>query len=244
MYSDNNPPRQDDGLSRQQRRRLERDIRKHIEKDGDHCSVCRAPFTHNSRTYGGVNAMGATALVGECCKSELQCIVATTIYYSTGRGYDFLKGTASTPARAPLPGEIEALQKLVDAADRQISDIQRRAGCSHPITQINIGDSVWKEDDRVWFEQRPDRSHRVRTPYPGEIDDVVDVPEGRELLFIIRQVAPGNRIKAGTLLNQEILPVPDEEAVIHALFDVAADGGDAAQLQTLIERYSEMQGAH
>jgi hypothetical protein len=188
MYSDDNPPRQDDGLSRQQRRRLERDIRKHIEKDGDHCSVCRAPFTHNSRTYGGVNAMGATALVGECCKSELQCIVATTIYYSVG--YDFLKGTASTPARAPFPGEIEALQRIVDAADRTVREAQKLAGCSHrQMNAVNILDTAWKADDQVWFEQHPQRSHRVRAPYPGEMPAQYDVPEDSEFVWLIRHAA-------------------------------------------------------
>jgi len=31
-------------MSRQQRRRVERQIRKLIEADGDNCSICRAPF--------------------------------------------------------------------------------------------------------------------------------------------------------------------------------------------------------
>jgi hypothetical protein len=40
-------------MKRQQRRRVEARIGKLIETDGDNCSICRAPFQHNHRTYGG-----------------------------------------------------------------------------------------------------------------------------------------------------------------------------------------------
>jgi hypothetical protein len=89
----------------------------------------------------------------------------------------------------------------------------------------------------------------VRLPFPGEISEI-SVPEEHVLILVLRQVEPGTRVKAGFFLHAELWPLlPDNEAVAHALFDVAiaAVGSKPVefdQLQSLIERYSAMQQTH
>jgi hypothetical protein len=58
----------------------EREIRRLMERDGDHCSICRARFTHNCRTFGGDTIAGDTVLVGECCVERLDSICTTGLY--------------------------------------------------------------------------------------------------------------------------------------------------------------------
>lgn len=73
------------------------------------------------------------------------------------------------------------------------------------------------------FEQHPERSHRARFPFDGEIapEQSESAPDGHQLLLLLRQVEPGKRIKVGFFISNELLPVPDIEAVAHALFDIA-----------------------
>jgi hypothetical protein len=62
----------------------------------------------------------------------------------------------------------------------------------------------------------------ARFPFDGEVgpEDLV-APEGHRLLVLLRQVEPGKRIKNGFFISNELLPMPDVEAVAHALFDIA-----------------------
>src|SRR5262249_18823984 len=46
-------------------------------------------------------------------------------------------------------------------------------------------------------------------------------PAGHQLILLLRQVEPGKRIKTGFFISEELLPVPDVEAVAHALFDIS-----------------------
>jgi len=70
-----------------------------------------------------------------------------------------------------------------------------------------------------------------------------DAPEGHRLLLLLRQVEPGKRIKIGFFLANHLVPVPDAEAVAHALFDVASErvpiprNGQA--LHALLKKYEE-----
>jgi hypothetical protein len=65
------------------------------------------------------------------------------------------------------------------------------------------------------------------------------------LIVLVRQVEPGARLKAGFYIYADALPVPDDEAVCHALFEVATrreavpPNGEA--LLALIEKYNAVQ---
>ena len=56
-------------LSRQQRRRLDRQLRKLFRHDV--CSICGNTFKHNSRTAAGFDAQGDVAVACECCFDRL-----------------------------------------------------------------------------------------------------------------------------------------------------------------------------
>ena len=120
-------------------------------------------------------------------------------------------------------------------------DGMARAGVSAPL-RISVLDSAWKTDDRLWFEQHPERSHRARLAFSGEADEVVvKVPPGHVLLMLVRQAEPGKRVRTGFFLNTDLWPVPDDDAIAHALFDVAtrlqAVPQGSAERAALVEKY-------
>jgi hypothetical protein len=61
------------------------------------------------------------------------------------------------------------------------------------------------------------------------------------LLMLVRQAAPGKRVRAGFYLNADLWPVPDDDAIAHALFDVAtrqqAVPQGSAERAALIAKY-------
>jgi hypothetical protein len=81
----------------------------------------------------------------------------------------------------------------------------------------------------------------MRLPFPGEVDkEVAKTPVGHVLIVLVRQVEPGSRIRAAVRCN--VLPLLDDEAAAHALFEVAtrreAVPPDRQALCALIEKYS------
>jgi hypothetical protein len=60
------------GEAKQRRERIERLLKEFIEQGEEReiCSICRAPFGHNVRTYSGAAAGGALALASSCGKSS------------------------------------------------------------------------------------------------------------------------------------------------------------------------------
>src|SRR5262249_26477192 len=152
------------------RRRLDRVLRKLHHTDT--CSICSAPFRHNSQTVSGLDAQGKLVLAGECCAKRVAKIF-TRGFYST-RNYDFLQPLDAKPTNTELTGTqitdaIAAYQKAIAATDKQFDDIERRGGGGHS-RYVSVLNSPWKDDDRAWFEQNPKRSHRARLPFPGEAD--------------------------------------------------------------------------
>ena len=109
--------------------------------------------------------------------------------------------------------------------------------------QINLLDYPWKDDDRDWFERNPKRAHRVRMPSPGEVDEeVANTPAGTALMMIVRQIKPGVRIRPAVSVDVELLPIPDDEATAHALFEAAMGREhlppDPQALRELSKKYS------
>jgi hypothetical protein len=235
-------------MNRAQRRHVERQLNKLIKRDGDNCTICRAELQHNTRTFSGRDRWGRIVLTGECCARLITEPFAVGLYLS--RGYDFFerKSDGQQPKRDPSAAEIaEALgvyQRAVSAADRRVGDTLRRGGFPGDIhTPINVLDNPWKKDDRAWFEQHPERSHRTRLLYPGEHDEFMeDTPPGHQYLVTVRQVSPGNRLKAGFYINNEMLPVPDDEEVAHVLFEIGSKRepipASGEEFRALLNKYS------
>jgi hypothetical protein len=229
-------------LSRQQRRRLERALRKLFERNV--CSFCGRSFPHNSQTAAGFDAHGNVVLAGECCISRVAKIFARGFY--SDRKYDFLlqrkPGSNTEPTSEQIADAIALYQKAIAEADKALDSVERRVGGPR-IRQINLLDYPWKRDDGDWFEQNPTRSHRIRWPFPGEADaEVANTPAGTVLMMIVRQVQPGDRRRAAVFIDAEFLPLPEDEAVVHALFE-AVTGHEAvpanrSALYALAEKYS------
>jgi hypothetical protein len=60
--------------------------------------------------------------------------------------------------------------------------------------RINTRSTSWARDDREWFQQRPDRSHRVRDRFPGEEFGSKDDPTLD--MVAVRQIAAGVRVRS------------------------------------------------
>ena len=62
------------------------------------------------------------------------------------------------------------------------------------------------------------------------------------MLMLVQQVEPGRRLRAAVFLDANLLPLPDDESAVHALFEVAmgceALPGDRQALSTLIKKYT------
>jgi hypothetical protein len=230
-------------LPRQRWRRFNRQFKELIRRDGDNCCICRVELKHNSRTFGGLDRQGRDALVGDCCAGQLATVRVTGFF--TRRDYDFLPGQSKDASKEysadQIAAALTAYQKAVADTDRQMADIERRGGGVRA-RNVNLGDHPWKRDDAAWFERNPKRAHRARAPYPGEADqEAAKAPAGHTMVMLVRQVEPGSRVKTRIYLTANALPVPDNEAVIHARFEIAAGRealpGDVEAFHALVEKY-------
>ena len=228
-------------LTRQQRRHIERQLRKLLRRNV--CSICGSPFRHNSRTAGGLDTHGNVVLAGECCIGRVAEIFVMGLY--SDRQYDFLP-----PRSSDEPGAADAIatyQEIIADTDRRLARIERRGGRFPRAPDVYRLDYPWKSDDRAWFERTGTRAHRARMPFPGEVDDeATAAPAGQALVVLVQHVEPGSWVRTGLYLDTRLLPVPDDEATIHALFEMAMRREpmppDVAALIALIEKYSVCTG--
>ena len=218
-------PRPPSWLSRAQRRYVDRELRK-LHRRGV-CSLCGGAFRHNSPTATGF-VQGDVAVACEHCLGRLTEVFAMGLFLPRERSAEAL----------------EAHIRTIAAADELVADIERRGGVGDGmrISKVNFSATPWIVDDDNWFAQNPSRSHRVRMPFPGECDEAVaKAPAGTALIILVRQVKPGTRVRAGNVFGTNFLPVPDDEATIHALFEVAMGREpvppDDEALRALIEKY-------
>jgi hypothetical protein len=210
-------------LSRQQRRRLDRALRKPFRQNK--CSFCGGSFPHCSATAGGFDAHDNVVLAGECCVSKVAKIFAMGLTMTVD--------------------PIAAVQQKA-TVDKIFDNAERCGGLGRP-SELNLADSPWKDADRKWFEQNSARSHRVRMPFSGEVDEAVaSTPVGTVLMIIVRQVKPGYRYRAAVSVDTEFLPLPDDEATVHALLEVVtgreAMPPDRSALHALSKKYSVQGG--
>jgi hypothetical protein len=234
-------------LPRQQRRHLDRILNKLVEREA--CSICGSDWKHNSRTAYGLDRNGKIVAAGECCLDQIA--ITSGRGFLSERRYDFLNqphghepGTsarepsapsaspACKPARVPETWEqidkaIGLYQNAIAAADKQLEGIEHGGVERHGDVKVTgeallLLDYPWKTDDRVWCEENPQRSHRARMPFAGE--DYLFVTKalpGCSPIVLVRQIKPGTRMRRGFDLNTVLLPVPDDEALIHAMFEIA-----------------------
>jgi hypothetical protein len=210
-------------MSRQHRRRVERQIRKLIETDGDNCSICRSPFRHNHRTYGGITAAGAAAVVADCCVKRLASVHTVGIFINRDYG---LPQAKSVNDAYVSPDAIEINVARLQEAVAKADAISKKAGIS-----ANVPDwqpHPWKADDAKWFKENPSRSHRLRAGFPDEPPSQ-HPPADHIPLMLIRQVEPGTRVKIPLVFHREFMPVPDSDALLRAIFDVCTESIPMAQ---------------
>jgi hypothetical protein len=173
--------------------------------DGDHCSLCRARFQHNSRSYGGITGDGVIALVSDCCASKLDIKITSGLY--TSRPYAELREQRNDGPDIELSQEqaeevITAYQQHFAAIDEVTDRFARRAGIPAHIaekTRLRCADNAWGNDDRIWFERNPTRSHRLRPLFPGESHNRHggETLPNHELQILVRRVEPGWRVRTG-----------------------------------------------
>jgi hypothetical protein len=228
-------------LPRQQRRHVNRELHKLLRRGT--CSICDRPLKHNSRTLSGLDAGGGVVVAGECCMSRVVEVFGLGLY--SDRPYDFLRPCDPKPNSEPslerIVAAIAARQEIIADSDKRLADVERRGGIKS-VSEIFLLDHPWKDDDREWFERNPTRSHRMRVPFPGELDGV-EIPAGRKVIMVVRQVEPGQRLRAAFDPDVILLPgSPHDEAFAHALFEVAvgreAIPPDSEALRALIEKYT------
>lgn len=234
-------------MNRSERRRIDRKLKQVAGQDS--CSFCGQKFPHNSRIIAGVTADDEAVIACE----QQQCIRGIKKIYAFGlqthRKYDlFGKGSGDSSKSVAPANALTALnmaQQVISNADEKFDDGLRRSGVKQQQNQTyNLLDSAWKDDDRAWFEQNPTRTHRARSLYPDEYGRPIPAPPaGHEVLVLVRQIEPGLRVKRSFYINQQKLPVPDSEAIVHALFDIVDEGTgsgepiDDEKLGMLIDRY-------
>jgi hypothetical protein len=147
------------------------------------------------------------------------------------------------PTNKKIADAMASHQQVIADTDKHIDNILHRAG-STPITpKVCLHGSACKDDDRSWFERRPKRSHRMRRPIPGKADkEAGTAPAGHALLVLLRQVKPDTRLKLGFYIDAGLLPVFDDEAAAHALFEGAVQRETVPRnrqaLRALIKKYT------
>jgi hypothetical protein len=184
-------------LGRAARRRLERAVMRIM--DSDVCTLCGRPLAHGDTTFAGAADDGTPAVAGACCAGRLAHTVGVGLYLADAGAYAAL---AADPAE--------------------------RAGLAGRTLVLSAADAPWRCDDAAWFEAHPDRAHRLRAMAAGEaptlLRDPADLPPGHAWRVLVRQVAPGRRVRLAVGWDPG-LPIPDAEAIVHALFDLVAAGG-------------------
>lgn len=229
-------------MNRAERRRFEKEFATILRNDGDHCTLCRRELQHNERTFGGKTGAGTVALTTECCRSQLVVEAMTGLY--TNRFPEAMpaisgKRRSKVAPQGELTNALDALQSHFSAIDDIATDARKRAGV-RGTGAVNLQASAWKADDAAWFASHPDRSHRLRpmaddeaaTYPPGLVDQ--PMPENHRFEVVIRQIEPGRRVRLPFGRNVSV-PIPDHEAIIHALFDRIAAGGGPGRVVSVRE---------
>jgi hypothetical protein len=133
--------------------------------------------------------------------------------------------------RSKMPLSLEDLDKAVTSlqdhfqeVDKVSGRLMKQAGLKKASNNVFLGESAWKSDDAAWFKKHPDRAHRLRPIFDGELETMspevmaLEIPDKHRLEIIVRQVEVGKRIRTIFCRNIET-PIPNVEEIIHAIFD-------------------------
>jgi hypothetical protein len=228
-------------LPQRERERIVRELLR-LERSNN-CSVCGSPLKHNSRTVGGLDQQGRIELAGQCCFDRVIQAVNYGNYFT--RQYDFRP--AVDPNNLTLEqaaAASKAFQEKVERIDKELEDIERHSGTRlAAVTKVYLNDYLWTVDDELWFERNRERSHRVRLPFPSEFDAYAASSAEHELVVLVRQIT---RLTVALSIPIEWLPVPNDEAVGHCLFEIAVGNEemppDGKALSALIDKYVVREG--
>ena len=104
---------------------------------------------------------------------------------------------------------------------KRLSDLCRRAGIPARSSGHTTEHSPHTLDDTLWFQENPGRTHRFRPAAPAESREFgfrswPALPPGRSWVVIVRQVAPGQRVRAPIAIMRL---VADDDETLSALFD-------------------------
>jgi hypothetical protein len=112
-------------------------------------------------------------------------------------------------------------------AETLLRDTARRAGVCEGKFAVGPSNAPWSKADREWFAAHPDRSHRLRRPFPGEMATLAR--DGRDErpddMIIVRQVAVGQRLRFACFGDA---PLDDEEYLATA-FDLLNEDYNAGR---------------
>lgn len=235
-------------MKRADRRRFEKEFKK-LPKP-DNCMICGTALVHNTRTFGGLVADGSVVLAGECCERHVVAPMVSGLYLT--RGVDGLLLSANRGnGKNNIPedlGRLDAIQSHFSDLDNRTLAMMRQGGIPAQAQNIFVANQPWKADDAAWFKNNPDRSHRLRPMLEGEEATLPpkittkEIPANHRLEILVRQVEPGVRIR--TIFCRNInFPLPDHEAIVHALFDTVSKPGsqgiiDPQKLNALAQQYA------
>lgn len=233
--------------NRTERRRVDRAIRDLIKRDGDHCSICRTTLAHNAKTFfGSIDC--TVVLVGECCAQQLQSLYAQGVYSAAPYNDLLFKGGTANRSSAEQAAEaVEACQQFIAETDSCVSAaIAKRAGLMQA-PPVQYADSDWKRADAAFFNANPKRAHRLRPEFSGEhasSGELEALLPGHEFYVLVRQVMPGVRVRLHLQWKIDI-PIPDSEALVHALYDLYSgrQPGESVTTQEVLTRAVKYQHA-
>lgn len=214
-------------MNRSERRHFEKKFRTILRTAGNNCGICKSALTHNCKTYGGYTSTHSIVLTSDCCKHKIEVLVEGV--YIT-KDYDSVKkqeASKTSPRSRPTDAAepVNTMQSYFNTLDTVADEVGQKAGLTKPPNVISVENNPWKSDDAQWFKTHPDRSHRMRLAFADETVSLPphfgDMPAGHELVMLVRQVEVGKRVRIPFARNTS-KEIPDEEAVIHALFDIAS----------------------
>ena len=98
-------------------------------------------------------------------------------------------------------------------------------------------------DDRRWFARNPKRSHRIRRAAPDEFAPYPHpAPDGWEAATVVRQYAPGARLRVPFSVGR-FDTWPAGEAAVHALFEMILESYRTGEDVAIPAEYVEQQAA-
>jgi hypothetical protein len=119
-----------------------------------------------------------------------------------------------------------------DDGDGPLARLERFAGLKrNAIGAIESADSEWKSADAAFFAANPSRNHRLRRCFENEFESLPNssklppAPFGHAWEILIRKIGPGLRVRMPFCRDLRC-QIPDREAYLRALFDIAAQGGE------------------